>query len=498
MTQAITGTISTPQARTGPMPTGGRWGWYRDHEGNEYRRVSNMIKKVQTDTYNLDMWKKRQVAEGLAIRDDLVLALKAMGRPDVVIGWTQADKRKIDGIVKDAEQAAKQADGAKRGTAYHDLTERLDRGEPIDSVVRNLPAGVAQMVRAYAFLRRENGWQNVEIERTVVCEELEVAGTFDRVDVVPGLSAMIGPGTCQYGHLEGDHAAMGILELPVVVDVKSEASPWLNGLHIGPQLAIYTRSRKMWRPTGGMVKVKFSASGDEVSVPAGEYVPAPCVRQDVAIVVHVTETAATPYFINLGEGWDAAQAAYRQMNREARAKTALGSPGAWFVEVPGIRKPRPVETLVEQALYANHGKPEPTPEQLAAHPPQDVGDTMVRNGQVTHEAYRREDGMVDWRPVAAGEPPVSNPLAVAAVAGVAALGPLDDIDRQAIEVIWAGKTLDDLAKTYDIYVNTIGRTWGGRVAEAGAARRQQVECVQRALHTGGGRCACGWDARFPA
>jgi hypothetical protein len=166
---------SVAQARTGPMPTAGRWGWYRDHEGNEFRRVSTLIKKVETDTYNLDQWKLRQVAEGLAIRDDLVFAVKAMGRPDPLTGWTRDQKQEINRIAKAAAEAAKTRDGAKVGTGFHTLTERLDRGEPVEQVAAGLPAAAAETVRAYDFLRRENGWQTVEIERTVVCDELEVA-----------------------------------------------------------------------------------------------------------------------------------------------------------------------------------------------------------------------------------------------------------------------------------------------------------------------------------
>jgi hypothetical protein len=133
---------------------------------------------------------------------------------------------------------------------------------------------------------------------------------------------------------------------------------------------------------------------------------------------------------------------------------------------------------VEQAAYARHGKPEASTE----------------NTGVTHEAYRREDGMVDWKP-ADGNAGDALPMAAAATQS----GQLDDVDRQAIEAIWAAVSLDDLAKTYAIYTGGIGRTWGGRVAEAGAARRAQVQCAQRALHTGAGaKCACGWDSRFPA
>lgn len=525
MTQVPQGNISTvPQARTGPMPTGGRWGWYRDHEGNEFRRVSTLVKKVETDTYNLDQWKLRQVAEGLAIRDDLVLSVKAMGRPDITQGgWSWADKKKLNGIVKDAMQAAKQRDGAKAGTAFHDLTERVDRGEPVDAVVRGLPADAEKTIRAYAFLRRENGWRGVEVERTVVCSELEVAGTFDRVDLIPGLAALLGPGDCQYGHAaRGEmhfeatlgHAEMS--ELPVIDDVKTEESPWMNGLHIAPQLAIYSRARKMWRPTGGIHvllgadgKPKLDGDGREQQVPNGEYVPAPCVRQDVAVVVHLRDGQAVPYFINLAEGWDAAQAAYAQMNREARAKREMGRAGAWFVAMPGIKRPQQAELFVEAQAAKDPMVRHSLPGQQQGVPAETTAPPAAPGAGVGQVAVKDPaTGLVSWQP--ATEPPVGTQAQVGGAsfvkvdttANVAALGALDEVDKSAIEAVWSATTVagesQSLAEVYRIYVEVVGRQWGGRVAEAADARRRQIECPQRALHTGGGKCACGWTTGVPA
>jgi hypothetical protein len=559
VTQMPQGTVSTvSQVRTGPMPTGGRYGWYRDHEGNEFRRATTLIKKVETDTYNLDQWKLRQVAEGLAIRDDLVLSVKAMGRPKVDEGWSWADKKKINDIVKDAMAAAKQRDGGRAGTAHHDLTERVDRGEPIDAVVRGLPADVDKTIRAYAFLRRENGWRNVEVERTVVCDELEVAGTFDRVDLIPGLAALLGPGDCQYGHramgvaclIDDGHDVDELPELPVINDVKTEESPWLNGLHIAPQLAIYSRSRKMWRPTGGTHVLlsangepKLDADGREQHVPNGEYVPAPCVRQDVAVVVHLRDGRAEPMFVNLAEGWEAAQAAYAQMNRESRAKTGMGKPGAWFVALPNVKRPQTAALFVQSQAakdpnVVRHSLPAGTP---GWTPPASgcdncapliAGASMTRvdgtdetqtqcidcgstagspnAAQAGGEVAVKDPatGLVSWHP--ATEPPVGTRAEVGGltftkvdtVENVVARGALDEVDRSAIEAVWSATSVaggqGSLSRVYEIYTVTVGRQWGGRVAEAATARQRQIECVQRALHTGGGKCACGWMTGIPA
>jgi len=503
MTQSAQ-TVHPAGARTGPMPTGGRWGWYRDHEGKEFRRVSTLVKEVETDGYNLEKWKLRQVAEGLAVRDDLVLAVKAMGRPDPVEGWSQADKAKLDSIAKDAMTAAKQADGARKGTALHDLTERLDRGERLDDVVRGLPEQVARTLRAYDFLRREHGWRTVEIERTVVCDELEVAGTFDRIEHLDTLSELLGPASCQYGANCPDIGLPGHSD-SVIADVKSEAAPWKNGLHIAPQLAIYSRAKRMWVPTGGMVTVKIA--GEDRQIPDGKYVKAPCVRQDVGIVVHVGNGDAVPYFVNLGEGWLAARAAYDQAQRKARAKRDLGASGAWFVPMPGIRRP-PGPSAAEVAAAAQQQADGRGGQKcLVCHTPVQPGATNCRQcgNSVAQVATARADGMVEWQP----EPAVGTQVTVGGVGftkvdtveNVAQRGPLDEVDKSAIEAIWAAVEVNgpgqSLSRVFEIYTG-MGRLWGGRVAEAGAARRRQIECPQRALHVGNGKCACGWVAGVPA
>lgn len=444
------------------MPTTGRWGWYRDHEGRDVRRVSKLLEWIETkpNRYNIERWQERQVAIGLAARADLLLAVKAIG-PEPDGGWTRDQKDQLTKLAGQAQEAAKSGAGAIAGTAVHTLTERVDRGEPIDRVVAGLDPVSGRTLRAYEAMRRLNGWRVVEIERTVWLEEFEVRGTFDRIDFVPGLAALLGPGQCQYGHTVEQH---GVLlpatdgELAVIVDVKTEKDPSLNGIHITPQLAIYSRARKMWRPTGGTRVI--TVSGQDVEVPNGEYVPTPCVRQDVAIVVHLRDGDANPLFVNLTEGWEAATAANEQRLRESRAKRRMGAVGAWFAPVPGVKQPGPAELLVAEAVAAGEGRPDrPGP------------------GQVGEVATRGADGLVRWEPTAA-------PVAVA---------------DAAIAAVWRAVTIDDLSAVWR-EANAMGRAWSGALAMAGDARRRQIECPQRALHAGGngGRCACGWmDPQIP-
>ena len=455
----------------GTMPNTGRWGWYQDHEGREYRRVSTLIKKVATDTHALEEWKKRQVLIGAAKRNDIVLGVKALGEPGV-LGWTQQQKRQLGTWAEDCMTAAGSSEGAISGTAMHDLTERVDRGQDIEEVVRGLPAPVGYSLRAYAKLRELNGWRSVEIERTVVCDELDVAGSFDRIDVVPGLAKLLGNGTCQHADAHHGHSQeLPGQELPVIVDVKTESSPLLNGLHIGPQLAIYSRARRMW-------------------LPDGRYVDAPCVRQDVAIIVHVRDGKAIPYFVDLAAGWEAAQAAARQLEREKAAKK-------WFAPVPGIIEPKTAEVLTEGrvAAMAAGAPPALATAMLDASK---VQATVLGPAPMPNAEYRIGDkvtvGGIEFTKHA--EMPTVEQVAERGADGLVRWAPGLDIDKrttaQALAEIWQATTLDQLAGVYEAWTKTLGLAWVGAVATAAERKRKEIECPQKALHTGAGKCACGW------
>jgi len=471
-----------------------------------------------------------------------VLALKAIPRPGPE-GYDRQTKDKIESIVADARTAAKQRDGARVGTAVHDLTERVDRGELLADVIRPLPADTAQAVAGYEFLLRSNGWRVVEIERTVQCEELgNVTGSLDRIYDIPSLVSL-GPAVCQHGH---EHAEL----TDVIGDVKTEAKPWLNGIHIGPQLAIYGRSRKMWRATGGETTVTVSPGTQyerQVVVPNGEYVPTPCVRQDVGVVVHVHDGHAHPYFVKISAGWRAAQRAYEQYLDELDAKRDVGARGGWFSPMPRIVEPKPAELLTIVAsvkdYVTTHGKidepvvehpvgavvtvsgvdfvkhselptlgevstvpapatpVEPALMMIDGHVAGEPGDTLMQNGVTTHVAVRRDDGLVEWQPSTLSEqyPGENAGVKLATVDPVAPEPHIDGLDlpKLLIAQIWQATTVERLSELWQLAEKN-AVPWRGPVEQAGAARRRQIECPQRQLHSGSGKCACGWQTGLAA
>ena len=45
----------------GSMPTNGRWGWYKDHLGDEQQRMSALLKHIETERWVLENWGKRRL-----------------------------------------------------------------------------------------------------------------------------------------------------------------------------------------------------------------------------------------------------------------------------------------------------------------------------------------------------------------------------------------------------------------------------------------------------
>jgi hypothetical protein len=128
-----------------------------------YRRTTTFVGALE-DTYNLQLWKQRQVAIGMGQRPDLVLAASAAD-PD--------DRERLNEIVDKATEHATAA--ATTGTSLHSLTERLDRGQKLGRV----PEPYGADLKAYEKVTRSIEWVGIESFR--VLDGWKVAGTADRI-----------------------------------------------------------------------------------------------------------------------------------------------------------------------------------------------------------------------------------------------------------------------------------------------------------------------------
>lgn len=191
-----------------------------------YTRASTLGKTIE-DTYHLSKWGQRSVALGLSRRPDL-LALAASIRTNEGV-----DRAPLDEVCEKAHEAAKGDRGANVGTALHALSERRDQGEDLSY----LPAELGAALDAYS--RCMAPFQLLASETFVVNDELETAGTFDRV--VSPLAELVAPDGTVFG--PGD---------PMIMDLKTgraeSARYWDAGYAV--QQAVYGRGLP-YRPGPG-------------------------------------------------------------------------------------------------------------------------------------------------------------------------------------------------------------------------------------------------------
>ena len=139
-----------------------------------YTRVSTLAKALDDKTL-LTKWMQRQTLIGLTVRPDLIdIALTSVD-----------DKRKLNSIVKDAMSAAKSDQAANIGTALHALSELVDDGVDIST----LPAHHQSDLAAYK--QTMSGIEILGKEVFVVCDEVQAAGTFDRLVRLPDGRIMV-------------------------------------------------------------------------------------------------------------------------------------------------------------------------------------------------------------------------------------------------------------------------------------------------------------------
>ena len=133
-----------------------------------YTRTTTYVSALE-DTYNLEQWKCRQVALGLAARSDLLALVHSQGD----------DKKEMNRIVKDALEASNSSGAANLGTAIHGMTELVDAGASVDSI----PADHRADIEAY--LDATKDIMHTWIEQLTVLDSHKIAGTPDRISTLP-------------------------------------------------------------------------------------------------------------------------------------------------------------------------------------------------------------------------------------------------------------------------------------------------------------------------
>lgn len=237
-----------------------------------YVRASSAAKTIE-DTYNLELWARRNVAYGMARDASLVARVLAVGGDPA--SWDQTTRTDVNRIVEDAAQIAQAHKGADIGTAVHRMTELVDRGREIEAGPYEADITAYVNAIAGAGLIVDEAY----IECRLVCDELQMAGTADRILV-----------------RASDRAHL-------IADVKTGASVDFGGLGWAAQLAAYSHS-SLYDPD------------------SGRRLPTPRLDRTTGIIIHLPagQGVCTLYEIDLVAGYRAAELAneIRAVRREAK------------------------------------------------------------------------------------------------------------------------------------------------------------------------------------
>jgi hypothetical protein len=238
-----------------------------------HQRVSN-FKRPLADMFNIDRWDRHNIVEGI-VRSPGLQALAASTPRD--------DKDAWDDICEQARAAVKAGDKASGGTGRHTMTERIDRGESLDT----FPEPYRSELAAYQATLEAAGMEIVEIEQYVVLPEWRVAGRFDRL--------------VSFG------------SKPMIADLKTGSIDFGMG-EIAVQLACYANAATIYDPQ------------------TCRHRPMPDVDKETGLVIHLPAGKAecTLHFVDIAAGWEAAQ--HAQWVKQWRKRKDLSDP--WR---PGIR-----------------------------------------------------------------------------------------------------------------------------------------------------------------
>lgn len=253
-------------------------------EGRKYKAYTRTTTYIDVldDKTNLQAWQMRMVLLGVH-RDPKLM--RDMG----VLDETRDDKESKDELNRRA-QIAKQVAGAEekadKGTFLHGLSELKDLGE-------DLPAEISfdDVIDLDAYTKIATGFKIAHMERLVVCDDICVGGTPDRISSWAGEGELIAP----------DGTVIGRDEL-LITDLKTGTVEY-GALKMAMQLAIYSRS-SLYDPE------------------TGERSPIGKINQKWGIIMNVPAGSGEGalYWADLELGWAAVQIAgdIREMRRKGK------------------------------------------------------------------------------------------------------------------------------------------------------------------------------------
>lgn len=267
-----------------------RWGRYLipDPDTGKARgwTRATTVAKTLDDASNLTAWAKRTVAKGVAARSSLVAGIVAAGE----------DRKALDALVEQAMEAAGGNERRELGTHLHRILELVDLGH---MNVDDVPDPFRGDVVAYRAALDAHGLTVVPewCEAVLLNRPLEIAGTCDRI--LRDRSGQL-----------------------VVADIKT--GTYVSWLAFAAQFAIYATASHTWDPSAQTLS------------------PAPDMRQDVALMLHVPagEARCDIQALSVPLGTEAALMALevRRLRTLDKAKTVVVAD--WAGPAPTPAKPK--------------------------------------------------------------------------------------------------------------------------------------------------------------
>lgn len=150
-------------------------------KGKYYTRTTTFIDNLDDKT-QLSKWSQRMVLEGVH-RNPAIL--RAYADVDDPLG---EGKSEVNTLCDRAKDAANSGLKASVGTAYHAITDAIDAGEDPGFI----PEDMERDFEAYRLAMAEWGAKVRSIERFGVLDELQAAGTADRIFELPDSRIVIG------------------------------------------------------------------------------------------------------------------------------------------------------------------------------------------------------------------------------------------------------------------------------------------------------------------
>lgn len=188
------------------------------HKGG-WTRVTNLSSSL-SDAYALRTWEIRQILMGMHARTDYMERLAATNVHDM----EPAELRKfLDSLAKNCKEASKSDEGARRGTARHDMVEHWHGtgGELGTEQMRRQLSAYRQALTDHR-LTPVPGMQEI----VVIIPEMDAAGRVDNI---------------LWDELSGQQH---------IADLKTQKR-WWTLLEVRCQLALYAHAEAIYDPTAG-------------------------------------------------------------------------------------------------------------------------------------------------------------------------------------------------------------------------------------------------------